>query len=41
MTGPIDEQLGSLYARLRTEMAERYDRDLPLQDLLGDRWERA
>ncbi len=37
----LDEELGALYARLRTEMAERHDRDLPLQDLLVDRWERA
>ena len=42
MTRPrLDEELGALYARLRTEMAEAYDRDLPLQELLVDRWERA
>jgi acetyltransferase-like isoleucine patch superfamily enzyme len=41
MTRPLDEELGILYTRLRAEMAERFDRDLPLQDLLGDRWERA
>jgi len=41
MTLPLDEELGRLQARLRSEMAERFDRDLPLQELLGDRWERA
>ena len=41
MTLPLDEELGRLHARLRAEMAERFDRDLPLQDLLTDRWERA
>lgn len=41
MSLPLDEELGALHARLRTEMAERWDRDLPLQDLLVDRWERA
>lgn len=41
MTGPLDEELGSLYERLRSETAERFDRDLPLQELLNDRWERA
>ena len=37
----LDEELGRLHARLRADMAERFDRDLPLQDLLVDRWERA
>lgn len=37
----LDEELGRLHARLRADMAERFARDLPLQDLLGDRWERA
>lgn len=41
MTRPIDEEISHLHQRLRAEMAERFDRDLPLQDLLGDRWERA
>lgn len=41
MTLPLDEELARLHARLRSEMAERYDRDLPLQELLADRWERA
>jgi acetyltransferase-like isoleucine patch superfamily enzyme len=37
----LDEELVALHARLRTEMGERFQRDLPLQDLLTDRWERA
>jgi acetyltransferase-like isoleucine patch superfamily enzyme len=37
----LDEELGRLHARLRAEMAERHQRDLPFQDLLTDRWERA
>jgi acetyltransferase-like isoleucine patch superfamily enzyme len=41
MTRPIEEEITHLHQRLRAEMAERFDRDLPLQDLLGDRWERA
>ena len=41
MTRPIDEEISDLHQRLRADMAERFDRDLPLQDLLGDRWERA
>jgi acetyltransferase-like isoleucine patch superfamily enzyme len=41
MTMRLDEEIGRLHARLRADMAERFDRDLPLQDLLGDRWERA
>jgi acetyltransferase-like isoleucine patch superfamily enzyme len=41
MNRPLDEELGALHARLRAEMVRRFDRDLPLQDLLGDRWERA
>ena len=31
----------ALYAELREEMRGEWDRDLPLQDLLADRWERA
>ena len=34
-------ELGALHARLRTDLAERLRRDLPVQDLLTDRWERA
>lgn len=41
MTRPLDEELARLHARLRDEMVERFDRDLPLPELLGDRWERA
>lgn len=41
MTMRLDEEIGRLHARLRADMAERFDRDLPLQDLLIDRWERA
>jgi acetyltransferase-like isoleucine patch superfamily enzyme len=41
MPDALDEQLTSTYVRLRAEMRERFDRDLPLQDLLTDRWERA
>ena len=41
MTVPLEEQLGRAYARLRATMRERFRRDLPLQDLLTDRWERA
>lgn len=41
MTRPLDEELVRLYAELRADMAHRYQRDLPFQDLLTDRWERA
>ncbi len=41
MTPPLDEELAALHARLRDGMRERFDRDLPLPELLGDRWERA
>jgi acetyltransferase-like isoleucine patch superfamily enzyme len=41
MTSPLEDELGRVYAGLRTDMAERFQRDLPLQDLLTDRWERA
>ena len=47
----IDERLGSdakrleelrrLYEKLRKEMREKWNRDLPLEELLFDRWERA
>jgi acetyltransferase-like isoleucine patch superfamily enzyme len=36
-----DEELRELYARLAGEMRARWDRDLPLEELLSDRWERA
>jgi acetyltransferase-like isoleucine patch superfamily enzyme len=35
------EQVRPLYARLRQGMRERWQRDLPLDELLFDRWERA
>ena len=35
------EQLAALYTALRGEMRERWARDLPLDELLSDRWERA
>ncbi|HJP71902.1 MAG TPA: acyltransferase [Candidatus Limnocylindria bacterium] len=41
MTSSLDEELRRLRERLGTEMAERFERDLPFQDLLDDRWERA
>ena len=41
MTLPLDEELRRLHARLRDGMVERFDRDLPLPELLSDRWERA
>jgi acetyltransferase-like isoleucine patch superfamily enzyme len=41
MPDAFDDEMNATYVRLRTEMRERFDRDLPLQDLLTDRWERA
>jgi acetyltransferase-like isoleucine patch superfamily enzyme len=41
MTSPLADDIAGLYAQLRAEMAERFARDLPLQDLLTDRWERS
>jgi acetyltransferase-like isoleucine patch superfamily enzyme len=41
MPDALDEELTATYERLRAGMRERFDRDLPLQDLLTDRWERA
>lgn len=37
----LDAQLAALHARLRDDMRSRFQRDLPLEELLGDRWERA
>ena len=34
-------ELRTLFGELRAEMRERWHRDLPLEELLGDRWERA
>jgi acetyltransferase-like isoleucine patch superfamily enzyme len=41
MPDALDEDMSATYVRLRTEMREKFDRDLPIQDLLTDRWERA
>lgn len=41
MTGSLADEILGLYAQLRGEMADRFERDLPLQELLTDRWERA
>jgi len=35
------QELRKLYEVLRTEMGRKWDRDLPLEELLFDRWERA
>lgn len=35
------EQLRGLHATLRDEMRSRWNRDLPFEELLFDRWERA
>jgi acetyltransferase-like isoleucine patch superfamily enzyme len=37
----LDENLRALYGSLREEKRERWQRDLPLDELLQDRWERA
>lgn len=37
----LREDLTELYDELRSELRERWDRDLPLYELLFDRWERA
>jgi acetyltransferase-like isoleucine patch superfamily enzyme len=34
-------ELRALLSELRAEMRERWHRDLPLEELIGDRWERA
>ena len=41
MTENLREQLRELYQSLRSDVRERWDRDLPLEELLFDRWERA
>lgn len=41
MTVPLHGELSALYAGLRADMAERFRRDLPFEELLTDRWERA
>lgn len=35
------QQAREIYTRLRAEMQTRWQRDLPLEELLFDRWERA
>lgn len=41
MSSDLAESLRELYESLRAEMRERWNRDLPLEELLFDRWERA
>ena len=38
---PLHQSLWDLYEQLRAEKRERFERDLPIQELLFDRWERA
>jgi acetyltransferase-like isoleucine patch superfamily enzyme len=40
-TAELADRLRELYEALRGEMRERWNRDLPLEELLFDRWERA
>ena len=37
----LDAQLAALHSRLRDDVRSRFQRDLPLEELLGDQWERA
>ena len=37
----LRDSLGVLYEKLRRETRERWQRDLPIEELLFDRWERA
>jgi len=41
MTAPLEEALSEVYRALRGQTRDRWDRDLPFQELLTDRWERA
>jgi acetyltransferase-like isoleucine patch superfamily enzyme len=41
MSGPLQEEFSRLVGELRERTRERWDRDLPLGELIGDRWERA
>jgi acetyltransferase-like isoleucine patch superfamily enzyme len=41
MDDSLHDQLRRLVAAAREEARERWDRDLPLGELFGDRWERA
>ena len=38
---PLYQELVDLARRLREEMREKWDRALPLEELLSDRWEKA
>jgi len=38
---PLIKSLTALYERLRRKVRRRWQRDLPLEELLFDRWERA
>jgi len=40
-TRDLLEQLRAMHEALAGELRERWNRDLPLPDLIGDRWERA
>jgi acetyltransferase-like isoleucine patch superfamily enzyme len=41
MSEPLRDELSRLLGELRERTRERWDRDLPFDELLGDRWERA
>lgn len=41
MTDDAERSLRQMQARLGDEVRKRWQRDLPLQELLSDRWERA
>jgi acetyltransferase-like isoleucine patch superfamily enzyme len=41
MSDALEGELREAYLRLRAAMKARFDRDLPLPELLTDRWERA
>ena len=41
MREPPGPELSRLYQSLRSEMRSRWQRDLPFQELVTDRWERA
>ena len=38
---PLHQSLWDLYEQLRQDKQERFQRDLPIEELLFDRWERA
>lgn len=40
-TGALNESMVELYNQLRERMRDQWSRDLPLHELLFDRWERA